>query len=418
MKQRKPNPSPSRLKHQDGFLLLGVLVMLILILLALSIAAPKIAESIRRDKEIETVHRGMQYARAIQVYYNKYGRYPTTIDQLVKTDNQRFLRKRYLNPMTGKDDWRIIHYGEQRVPTLGLFGQAVQQQTGLTPGVNNGGVAGNGAGSSSPFGSSGVGGAGFGSNNSPANSSPSGSSSGGFPAFGTTPQTLTFTGDSTTDTANNGSSTPTTGGNTGSGIGSSSGIGSGSGIGSTDASTNSGASSGFGSSSSFGGTATTGAIGSTPIGGTQTTGGSNSAFGTPGVSVGAPIIGVGLLSKKTSIKIYKKQTHYNQWEFIYDPNQNVVAATGGVGGGSNSTINGGSASSFGSGSGNGFGSSNGPGFGSSNGPGFGSSNGPGSGSNNGPGFGSSSGPGFGSNNGSTFGSSPSSPTSPTNNSPQ
>ena len=139
MKQRKPNPSPSRPKHQDGFLLLGVLVMLILILLALAIAAPKIAESIRRDKEIETVHRGMQYARAIQVYYNKYGRYPTSIDQLVKTENQRFLRKRYLDPMTGKDDWRIIHYGEQRVPTMGLFGQAVQQQAGMTPGVNNSG---------------------------------------------------------------------------------------------------------------------------------------------------------------------------------------------------------------------------------------------------------------------------------------
>ncbi len=196
MKQRKPNPSPCRPKHQDGFLLLGVLVMLVLILLALSIAAPKIAESIRRDKEIETVHRGMQYARAIQVYYNKYGRYPTTIDQLVKTENQRFLRKRYLDPMTGKDDWRIIHYGEQRVPTMGLFGQAVQQQAGMTPGVNNTGVAATG-GSSSPFGSSGVGGvgssgAGFGSNNSSINSSASGSSSGGFPAFGTTPQTLTF----------------------------------------------------------------------------------------------------------------------------------------------------------------------------------------------------------------------------------
>ncbi len=62
---------------------------------------------------------------------------PTTIDQLVKTDNQRFLRKRYLDPMTGKDDWRIIHYGEQRVPTMGLFGQAVQRQAGMMPGGMN-----------------------------------------------------------------------------------------------------------------------------------------------------------------------------------------------------------------------------------------------------------------------------------------
>ena len=85
------------------------LFMVLLIMIALAVAAPKMAESIRRDKEIETVHRGKQYARAIQMYFNKYGRYPNTIDQLVKTDNQRFLRKRYLDPMTGKDDWRIIH---------------------------------------------------------------------------------------------------------------------------------------------------------------------------------------------------------------------------------------------------------------------------------------------------------------------
>ena len=46
------------------------------------------------------------------------------------------------------------------------------------------------------------------------------------------------------------------------------------------------------------------------------------AFGSPGVTVGgAPIVGVGLLSKNTSIKVYKKQTHYNEWEFVFDPNQ-------------------------------------------------------------------------------------------------
>ena len=126
------NSQPFSFRQEDGFLLLGVLFMVVLILLALAVAAPQMAESIRRDKEIETVHRGQQYARAIQVYFNKYGRYPSTIDQLVKTDNQRFLRKRYLDPMTGKDDWRIIHYGEATPQNIGLFGQTVQQN-GITP---------------------------------------------------------------------------------------------------------------------------------------------------------------------------------------------------------------------------------------------------------------------------------------------
>ncbi len=138
-------PSPSRLPRQEGYLLLGVLVMILLLLITLAVAAPKVAEDIRRDKEAETVHRGMQYARAIQVYYNRYGRYPNTIDQLMKTDNQRFLRKRYKDPLTGKDDWRIIHNGEQQVPTLGLFGQPAQ--VGTPPGALNNN---NGLGSSNP----------------------------------------------------------------------------------------------------------------------------------------------------------------------------------------------------------------------------------------------------------------------------
>ena len=133
--------------------------MVLLLTIALAIAAPRIAESIRRDKEEETIHRGKQYARAIQMYFGKYNRYPNSIDQLMKTDNMRFLRKRYKDPMTGKDDWRIIHLGEAKVPAMGLFGQqAPMMQNGITPtGATNGtGSASNGSfGSGSSFGSSG-----------------------------------------------------------------------------------------------------------------------------------------------------------------------------------------------------------------------------------------------------------------------
>jgi hypothetical protein len=73
----------------------------------------------------------------------------------------------------------------------------------------------------------------------------------------------------------------------------------------------------------------------------QTTGGSSSAFGSPGVSVGgAPIVGVGLLSKKASIKIYKKQDHYNKWEFVFDPNQNAANAVASTGATTGTGLNG------------------------------------------------------------------------------
>jgi type II secretory pathway pseudopilin PulG len=372
----QPNSRPGSGRQEEGFLLLGVLFLVLLVTLALAIAAPKMAESIRRDKEVETVHRGMQYARAIQIYFNKYGRYPNTIDQLVKSDNQRFLRKRYLDPMTGKDDWRIIHYGEAKVPAQGLFGQTV----GITPtGATNGAGSTGIDGSSSQFGGSG---SSLGGGSGSLGSSGSGFGSSGS-SFGAGSSTSPFgnSGSSTSPFSTGGSSTSTTGG--------------------TD------------SGSGSGGTSTTGA---NNIGGTQTTGGSGSAFGSPGVSVGgAPIVGVGLLDKKTSIKIYKKQTHYNQWEFVYDPNQNTAIASGGTTNGSGTSsgagmtgstgVNGGASGGFSLGNGSGAGSNNGSGFGSSNGSGFGGSND--------SGFGGSSGSGFGGSP-----TSPVSPNAPVNNSPQ
>src|ERR1700753_4034361 len=236
------------------------------------------------------------------MYYNKYGRYPNTIDQLVKTNDQRFLRKRYLDPMTGKDDWRIIHNGEQKVPTMGLFGQAVQQN-GITPTGASTGIGG-ATPTSTPFGASsqsGSPGTSMGSPSSPADSSGSGFGSSGS-SFGSGSSSSPFGGSSTSP------------------------------IGGTSSS----AGSGFGSSSGVDGTATNGAAGASTnnIGGVQTTGGSNSAFGSPGVSVGgAPIVGVGLTDKRTSIKVYRKQTHYNEWEFVFDPNQMTLDVAGGAAGG-------------------------------------------------------------------------------------
>ncbi len=106
--------------QEGGFLLLGVLFMVLLILIALAIAAPKVAESIRRDKEDRNHTPRKAICPRDPHLLRKYGRYPNSIDQLMKTDNQRFLRKRYLDPMTGKDDWRIIHLGEATGARHGL----------------------------------------------------------------------------------------------------------------------------------------------------------------------------------------------------------------------------------------------------------------------------------------------------------
>lgn len=92
-------------------MLLAVVLMLSLMVIAAAAAAPDIAMSIRREREGELIHRGTQYMRAIQHYYKKFGRYPMRIEDLEDTNNTRFLRRRYKDPMTGKD-FRLLHFGE------------------------------------------------------------------------------------------------------------------------------------------------------------------------------------------------------------------------------------------------------------------------------------------------------------------
>ena len=95
-----------------------------LLVISLAVAAPKIANSIQRDRDLETFHRGMQYRRAVQLYYRKFHAYPPNVDALVKTNDIRFLRKKYIDPITGKDDWKPILFGQNKTPTaMGFFGQ-------------------------------------------------------------------------------------------------------------------------------------------------------------------------------------------------------------------------------------------------------------------------------------------------------
>lgn len=151
------NTDPHRLHRSEiregeqGFLLLGLVVAIFLILLALGVAAPRAAHELRREREVETVRRGNAYVRAIEVYYLKMGNYPTSIEQLEKTNNIRFLRKRYIDPITGKDDWRVIHLGEAKTTVKGFFGKPLG-------GIESTSLGGSpaGAGSTSPsFGPSG-----------------------------------------------------------------------------------------------------------------------------------------------------------------------------------------------------------------------------------------------------------------------
>jgi len=108
---------------ESGYMLLAVVVMVALVLIALAVAAPVIAKDLRRDKEVESQHRAQQYVRAIQLYYRKNKSYPASIKALENTNNIRYLRHQYVDPLTGKEDWKLIHLGEQKTKIHVFFGQ-------------------------------------------------------------------------------------------------------------------------------------------------------------------------------------------------------------------------------------------------------------------------------------------------------
>jgi len=103
-------------------MLLMLMLFVTLLVIAAGALAPTIAFQVRRDREEEMIHRGTQYSRAIQRYVKKTGRYPSRLEDLENTNNIRFLRRRYKDPVTGKE-FKLLHVGEvQLVSSPGIAG--------------------------------------------------------------------------------------------------------------------------------------------------------------------------------------------------------------------------------------------------------------------------------------------------------
>jgi hypothetical protein len=181
---------------QGGYALLLVVFLLALVVVgAMSVSLRVLTEG-RREKEQEMIWRGKQYTRGIKLYYRKLGRFPTSMDDLVKPKigNLRFMRQAYKDPMNKEDgSWRLIYVG----PAGNLIGSLKPPQGGIQMPVA-GGQAGGATGSS--FGS-------FGSQPTPA-------PAGGIAAPGAAPGTPGAPGTGTAATGTGAQGTDTTGAGT------------------------------------------------------------------------------------------------------------------------------------------------------------------------------------------------------------
>ncbi|HTS05218.1 MAG TPA: hypothetical protein VMP68_06510 [Candidatus Eisenbacteria bacterium] len=259
-------------QSEQGYILLLLLLTVCIMTIMVATAVTTIKFQIRRDREEEMVHRGVQYTRAIRAYYRKFNRFPAKIEDLENTNQLRFLRKRYKDPITGKD-FKLVHFGEVKMAGSVMGG-------GMIPGANT--VGANGALMNASQNS------GFGNNTfgqSP-NSLFGQSSNSGFgqasnSGFG---QNTTAPGTQGQDAAGQ-NTDATQNANTG---------------GAQNGSDSSQQGNGLNSNGAFGSNS-----GSDKIGTTQ--------FG------GAPIVGVASTSKEQTIREYDKKKKYNEWMFVYDP---------------------------------------------------------------------------------------------------
>ena len=273
------SPRPRRFRRrEEGYVLLTLLLTVTLMTIAAMAVLPDMIFQLKRDQEQEMIHRGVQYTRAIRNYYRKLGRYPTSLSDLDNTNNLRFLRKHYKDPLTGKD-FKLLRYGDPGLQLgVSFGGGAIPGATpaGAAMNASSGSAFGNSNGSSfgSSFGNSSFGGSSFGNN--------------GVNSSGVFSQSSSF------------------GGNTNNSVGQSS---------NSQNSSTPGTDSSSGTSST-GPTSSEGDQGN----GQDATNSNQKVFG------GGPIVGVASISKNKTIRIYNKKTKYNEWQFIYIP----IADRGGL----------------------------------------------------------------------------------------
>jgi hypothetical protein len=234
------------------------MLMLFVTLLAIAAAAlaPTIAFQVRRDREEEMIHRGVQYSRAIRRYVKKTGRYPSRLEELENTNNIRFLRKRYKDPVTGKD-FKLLHVGDvQLMGAAGIAG-AASVGGGMVPG-------------GSPLG---------------------GATAAGGPAAAAAASMLL--GAAANQRASATAATPAPDG----------------------AADNSGQDGGQANAGPSGQSQEQNLESKSGQGGSSASSEklSSTVFG------GGPIVGVASISKAQTIREFNHKNHYNQWQFIYDP---------------------------------------------------------------------------------------------------
>jgi type II secretory pathway pseudopilin PulG len=117
-----PHSSRLTLHGQSGYTLVAVVIGIAILSIMITAVAPAISTIMRRDRELELIFRGKQYARAIVLFQRRYGRYPTSLREMYE-NRPRTIRKLFKDPMCNCDDWYLLILGQpDAVPSSDIPG--------------------------------------------------------------------------------------------------------------------------------------------------------------------------------------------------------------------------------------------------------------------------------------------------------
>lgn len=113
------------MKSVQGFTYIAVLVVVAVSGALLAAGSVVWSQQAQRERERELILIGNEFRRAIGLYYERSPgpakHYPERLEELLRDDRylsmQRYLRRIYRDPLTGKPEWGLI-----QAPTGGIMG--------------------------------------------------------------------------------------------------------------------------------------------------------------------------------------------------------------------------------------------------------------------------------------------------------
>lgn len=112
-------------RRQHGFAYVWALLLMSLFAAMVALAQRVESSLLTREKELDLLHVGGEFRRAIREYHDNHPqlpeRYPRTLEELTDPKGElvprRYLRRVYRDPITGSAEWGLV-----KSPTGGIVG--------------------------------------------------------------------------------------------------------------------------------------------------------------------------------------------------------------------------------------------------------------------------------------------------------